>query len=529
MTNEPLDLLLTEDVAHLSSPLALGHRIFPNFRSRLHQKIISDAIVDAVDAAINQRYDEPRKIAVSVPQQMGKSTITSVLTPAWALELYANGVLPGGYVGLVSAEDSLVLFFSNQVRRTIEQHPDVFASRLCKDTRAASFWETEAPSGEFARGGVLATGISGSIVGRPITILIIDDPIKTPEQANSDKHREMVWSFWESVGIGRLQPWSVVLCVMTRWAEDDLIGRLTSDAYPGDPKEWKHIKIPAVSSEPDDPLGREIGQALLRPQFEGTQEQANFEMERIKESISDFYWATLWQQEPRDPKGTIFYERCWRYYHTHPTETNGCYRFPNDDEFDQVVVSWDCAFKDTKQSDWVVGTVWGALNADRYLLQRVRARLSYTETRGRVKSLKEEVFHKYKNASAVLVEDKANGPAVVDDLRSVVGSLVEFEVNDYGSKELRAHVCQPLLTGGNLYIPSAEIAPWIGEYVGELAAFPRGKYDDQVDSTTMALLYLRDSHHEPTDLASAEESAPASAISFTRYNTFNRPLSPYRR
>lgn len=527
--SEPLDLLEAEDVQHLASPLALGHRIFPNFRVRPHQKIISDAIVDAVDAAINQRYDEPRKICVSIAQQQGKSSITSVLTPAWFLELYAHGVVPGGYVGLVSSEDSLVLFFSNQIRRYVEQHPDVFSSKLAKDTRAASFWETEAPPGQFARGGVIATGVSGSIVGRPISLLVIDDPIKSAEQANSEKHREMTWDFWQGVGLGRLQPWSVVLCVMTRWAEDDLIGRLTSDAYPGDPKEWRYIKIPAVANEEDDPLDRQIGDALLRPQFDGTQEQANYEMERIKESTSDFYWATLWQQEPRDPEGTIFYERCWRYYHTHPTAENGCYRLPNDDEFDQVVISVDCTFKDTKHSDWVVMTVWGALNADRYLLQRVRARLSYTETRGRVRTLKEDVWAKYKSASAVVVEDKANGPAVIDDLRSEVGSLVEFEVNDYGSKELRAHVCQPLLTGGNLYIPSSEIAPWIGEFVGELAAFPRGKYDDQVDSTTMALLYLRTFKSEPTDLASAEEAPPVSAISFTRHNTFNRPLSPFRR
>lgn len=457
------------------------------------------------------------------------SQVSSILSPAWYLELYANGVVPGGYVGLVSAEDSLVLFFSNQIRRLIEKNPDVFASKLAKDTRAASFWETEAPTGEFARGGVLATGVSGSIVGRPISLLVIDDPIKTAEQANSEKHREMVWDFWQSVGLGRLQPWTVVLIVMTRWAEDDLIGRLVTENYPGDPKEWRYIKIPAVANEVPDPVGREIGDALIRPQFDGTQEQANYEMERVRASTSEFYWQTLWQQEPRDPEGAIFYERCWRYWHTHPTQANGCYEFPK--EFDQVVMSWDCAFKDAKDSDWVVGTAWGAKGADRYLIDLVRARMSFTETKARVKSFAETIRSRYDNAITVLVEDKANGPAIVDALRSTVGGLVEFPVHEYGSKLARAHTCQPLLLGGNLYIPSREIAPWVEGYVAELAAFrgDKGQTDDMCDSSTQAWLHMDKYQHEPTDLASAEESAPASAISFTRYNTFNRPLSPFRR
>lgn len=516
MTDEPLNLLEAEDISHLASPLALGHAVFPNFRTRKHQKIISDAIVDGI-------MDQgPKRIAVSIPQQEGKSLVTSVLTPAHYLELFAHGIVPGGYIGLVSAEDSLVLFFSNQIRRLIDQNPTVFTSRLRKDSRAASFWETE------QGGGVIATGITGSIVGRPISLLVIDDATKNADQANSEKHREQVWNFWQGVGLGRLQPWSVVLCVSTRWSEDDLIGRLMSKDYPGDPEDWKYIRIPAVADSADDPLGRKIGDALIRPQWDGTQEEANYEMQKVKEATSDFYWATLWQQDPRDPEGSIFYERCWRYYHTHPTVENACYEFPQPKDFDQIVQSWDCAFKDAKDSDWVVGTVWGAKGADRYLIDRVRARMSFTETKSRVKALAATTRAKYPQAITVLVEDKANGPAVIDDLRSSVGGLIEFPVNDYGSKLARAHVCQPLLTGGNLYIPSEAIAPWVKEYVGELAAFrgEKGQTDDQVDSTTQALLHMAQYQYAESEMATGEsEQAVIPENLLGRPHSFDR-LAP---
>lgn len=506
--NHAENLELSE-VAHLSSPLTLGHRVIPDFRSRTHQKVISDAVMDAIWGR------GPRFIAVSIPQQQGKSTLISVLLPALYIEWHALGLVPGGLVGLVSAEDSLVLDFSLQSRNLIRDNPDAFTARLRSDSKAASFWQTE------QGGGIIATGVGGSIYGRPISLLIFDDVIKGAEQANSEKHRELVWRLWQGVGYGRLQPWTVVLVCMVRWHPDDFIGRLLTDEYPGDPSEWRYIRIPAVcEDEENDPCGRKVGDALLRPQAEQTQEEANAEMARVKSGISDFYWSTLWQQEPSDPEGTIFYERCWRYY----GPDAACYNLPAPNEFDRVFMSWDMAFKATTDSDYVVGQAWGAKDADRYLLDQVRGRWSFTETVDQVRGLASRIRLKYPIAQAILVEDKANGPAVISQLQSKVGGLIEFKVNDYGSKESRAHACQPLLIAGNLYIPSSKTAPWVSGFVKELGEFPKGKNDDMCDCLSQSLLWLMDNSPAEVSVAPSPSSLPRSAIHRPSQTPARRPF-----
>src|SRR5882672_11143081 len=128
---EPIDLLETSEVSHLASPLALGASIIPGFRPREHQKLISKAIKRAVAGK------GPKRIIVSIGQQFGKSLVSSILAPAWYIELHSHGMVPGGMCGLVSAEDGLVLGFSNQIRRLIEKNEDTFISRLRTDSRAA--------------------------------------------------------------------------------------------------------------------------------------------------------------------------------------------------------------------------------------------------------------------------------------------------------------------------------------------------------------------------------------------------------
>lgn len=495
------------EIAHLASPLALGSKIIHDFRPRAHQKLISNAIVDAVTG------NGPRFVCISVPQQFGKSFVSSFLAPAWYLELHSIGYTAGGLVGIVSADDSLPMDFSTKIRRLIAANPDTFFTKLRADSKAASYWQTEQD------GGIIAVGVGGSIVGRPISLLILDDTIKNFEQAASEKHRETVWNFWTTVGMGRLQPWTVVLVISTRWREDDLIGRLLSTEYEGNPEDWKYIRLPLVCEEEGDPIGREIGQALMRPQWDGTQDDANAEAKWLHDSSSTYSWATLWQQNPADPEGTIFLEKYWRYYGGEKPE----YELPKPTDFDQVIMSWDMAFKATSDTDFVVGQVWGGKDADRYLIEQIRGRWSFTETLGRVTSLAERTRAKYANATAILVEDKANGPAVIDSLRSKVGGLIEFEVSEYGSKEARAHTCQPLLLGGNLYIPSPSLNDWTRGYTKELADFPRGKNDDQVDATTQALLYMNKHKYKESTVYSPSDIDDLDMAFRSRLSQSRRP------
>lgn len=167
-----------------------------------------------------------------------------------------------------------------------------------------------------------------------------------------------------------------------------------------------------------------------------------------------------------------------------------------------VVMSWDMAFKDQSYHDYVVGQAWGSKGADRFLIDQVRGHWSFTETCKRVNDFAMTIRSRYPKARAVLVEDKANGTAVVDVLRSKVGGLIEYTPEE--SKLARAHSCQPLQTGGNLYIPSQSIYSWVRDFIKECSAF-RGTdlgHDDQVDSMTQALRYMMIHTGEPVTVLS---------------------------
>lgn len=480
------DLSDYENLSHLASPLALGPHVIPNFRQRAHQKVISDAIVDAIIKR------GPRFIAVSIPQQEGKTEIASYLTPTLWLELHSYGVVPGGLVGLVSYEDSLPFTWSNKIRRTIAAKPQLFETRLRKDSKAAGFWETE------QGGGILALGINGSLQGRPLSLFVLDDVTKNSEMASSERHRDTVWDFWNSVAFGRLQPWTVVLVIGVRWREDDFIGRLMSEDYEGNPSDWRYIRIPAVCDSESDPLGRKIGEALIRPQADQSQEEAQAEMKFVKSSISTYAWNTMWQMNPVDPEGTIFFEKHWRYW-----GGDAGYKLPKPADFDQFCMSWDMTYKDKKDNDWVVGQFWGGVGADRFLIDQVRGHWGFTETCAKVKSFANKCRYTYPKATAVVIEGKANGPAVMDSIRSSVGGLIEFDPRDYGDKTQRAWACQPLLLGGNLYAPAPSERPWVRDYIKEMSDFPRAVHDDCVDSTTQALLWMQKYKSSPSTLITA--------------------------
>jgi predicted phage terminase large subunit-like protein len=155
------------------------------------------------------------------------------------------------------------------------------------------------------------------------------------------------------------------------------------------------------------------------------------------------------------------------------------------DEMDHQLQSWDMAFKDLKTSDYVAGGVWGAKGADRYLLDQVRERLGFRETLAAVKTMTK----KWPKAALKLVEDKANGPAVIQALRHQIPGLVAV-VPD-GGKVARAQAVSPQVESGNVYLPHPAIAPWVEAFVEECSTFPNGKYDDQVDQMTQALNRMR--------------------------------------
>lgn len=243
----------------------------------------------------------------------------------------------------------------------------------------------------------------------------------------------------------------------TRWATDDLSGRVVEKT----PKA-KVLAFPAIN---------ERGEALV-PDLHPIDK-----LLETKAILGDYFWSAMYQQSPKQEGGAIFKDEWVRYYLPKDLPTS----------FDTMVHSWDMTFKDSEGTDFVVGQVWGKKGANAYLLHQVRARMSFTATLKAVKRMSDE----FPKGLRKLVEDKANGPAVIDSLKSTVAGLVPVEPD--GSKVARAHAITAVWEAGNVYLPHPDTAPWITEFVEEITSFPVGANDDQVDGMTQALrdLYQR--------------------------------------
>jgi predicted phage terminase large subunit-like protein len=150
-----------------------------------------------------------------------------------------------------------------------------------------------------------------------------------------------------------------------------------------------------------------------------------------------------------------------------------------------MIQSWDMAFKDLATSDYVVGQVWAARKADRFLLDQTRQRMDMPSTKEAVR----ELSRRWPKAAAKLIEDKANGPAVIQELQHELSGLIS--INPEGGKIARAHAVSPQIESGNVYLPHPAIAPWVDAFIEEAAGFPNGRNDDQVDARTQALNRLR--------------------------------------
>jgi predicted phage terminase large subunit-like protein len=277
---------------------------------------------------------------------------------------------------------------------------------------------------------------------------------------------------------------------MTRWHEDDVIGRLLSPEYDGNPEEWEVINFPAIAEEADV-LGRAPGDPLISPLIKDeTTAQALARWADTKRAVGTYNWVSQYQGRPAPAEGAVFNMGWWRYWTTSPALANeddgGTIRLVDFDALPSPtwIDSWDAAFKGTEQSDYVVGQRWVRAGANRYLVAQVRDRMSFTRTLSAMREFTHPKVHTH------LIEDKANGPAIIDTLREEIAGLKP--VNPTNSKEARARAVTPEVESGNVYLPHPAEFPWVADLLSELRSFPSGAHDDQVDALSQALWELRE-------------------------------------
>lgn len=416
------------------------------YRVARHHRLIAQTLERVATGEI-------KRLMIWAPPRHGKSKITSRFFPAWYL-----GNNPTHQVIASTYSQDFANDWGREVRDCLldPKHRAAFPKcQLRTDSASSSHMQTTA-------GGVYnGVGVGGPITGRGADLFLIDDPYKNHIDAESSLIRERIWKWYQSTAYTRLMPGGRIVVIQTRWHEDDLCGRILREQ----PNGWHLLKLPAVA-DADDAMGRAIGEALWPESFPRSL------LDEIAGTIGTYFWQALYQQNPSSAEGNIFKRDWWQRYIEAPTR------------FDRIIGSWDLSFKDTKGSDFVAGQAWGAVGSNYYLLDRLNKKLAFSATRLAIKAQKDRWGPK--GMTGVYVEDKANGPAVINSLTKHVSGLVPVE--PHGSKIARAYSVSPIVEAGNVWLPQGP--SWVAEFIDQLASFPSGKNDDEVDACTQALMKL---------------------------------------
>ena len=398
---------------------------------------------------------EEKRLIVTMPPRHSKSETISKNFAAWFVCHFKEK-----QVILTSYEADFAASWGRKALDVaIEWGMEVFGVKPRTDVASGRNWQLKGHDGAMH-----TAGVGGAITGKGAHLLIVDDPIKNAEEARSKRIRDKCWDWWCSTAYTRLEPGGAAIVIQTRWHEEDLAGKLISEMEEGS-EDWTVLNLPAIAME-NDTLGREMGEALWPERYPVE------ELMKMKRTVGSYWWNALYQQTPSPDEGNIFKRSWFKYYDKCP------------ENFDVIIHSWDMAFKGADDSDYVVGQVWGMNYPNKYLIDQVRVRADFVETIQLVKC----VLGKHPDPSGILVEDKANGPAVISSLKDSVAGVVA--INPKSSKEARAFAVSPSFEAHNIHIPSPDIAPWVMDYVEELIGFPNAANDDQVDATSQALEYL---------------------------------------
>jgi len=418
---------------------------------------------------------ESPRLMLFMPPRHGKSTLASVAFPAWHI-----GRHPDHEFISCSYSGSLAMNFSRKVRQLLREpvYKNVFEkSRLDKDSQSVESWQTT------QGGGYVAAGVGGGITGKGANILVIDDPVKNREDAESENNREATWDWYTSTAYTRLSPGGGILVILTRWHDDDLAGKLLRHAEEG-ADQWEVIKYPAIAEE--DEKFRKVGESLHPERYNVDA------LEQIRKAIGPRDWSALYQQNPVSDEGDYFSREMIRYFDYDEIDTSHL----------NFYCAWDLAIGQRDRNDYSVGIVVGVDEYDTlYVVDVVRGKYDGFE-------LVEQILDLYETwrPSIVGIErghiEMALGPFLQKRTRERGLNEAYFKDLKVGKrdKEARARAIQGRMQQGMVYFPKDAI--WTGPMVAELLRFPNGTHDDQVDAlawiglmmTEFATFYERPEH-----------------------------------
>lgn len=411
---------------------------------------------------VERETDKPYEILViTTPPQHGKSQSITETLPSWYL-----GKHPDKHVIEISYNEDFAIQFGRRNKRKIDDYgEEIFGIKVSKDSSRAVGFELD----EYG-GGMSSSGVGTGVTGRRCNLMIIDDPIKNKREAYSKARRDLIYEEWLMSFKTRLAPNSKVILIMTRWHEDDLAGRLL-----GEEENIKLLKFPCECEDDtlavEKLLGRKVGDALCPEIGKGNAWLEEFKRAYISKEGS-MTWNALFQGRPTALEGNIIERDWWEYY------GEGC-EMKDHPPINTWVMSVDAAFKDEDQSDFVAIQVWGKTDANIYLIDAVKKHLSFPDTIIEIRRLR----GMYPECKTTLVEDRANGSAIIRMLRYEMTGIIA--VQPIGSKMARVQAILGAIESGNVYLPKNK--RFTGDFVEECSAFPNAAHDDQVDAMSQAL------------------------------------------
>lgn len=447
-------------------------------------------------------HGEIRQLVVNIPPRYGKSLLTSVVWPVW--EWISH---PTRRWLFVSYSDLLANRHGLDRRRLLQdewfrQHyPHV---QLTSDQHAKSeFHNTR-------RGAMIAASMGGSITGKGGDRIVIDDP-HSPDQAESDGQRQHAIERFRTSLSTRLdnKRYGAIVVVMQRLHVHDLSGVCLDLGY-------ECLNLPALAPKRTAISFPRSQRTIVREADEPLwpQRESREELERLRTTLGTYGFAGQYLQNPIPRAGGYFPREWWNYYET--LELTSDIR---------IVQSWDLSFKDGDGSDFVVGLVAAQIGAEIFVLDRFKAKASFVDSCRAIR----DMARRYPTTSAILIEDAANGPAVLDTLKKDIPNIIS--VSPEGGKQARANAVQGRFEARQIYLPTpfsraGESRPdrtWVEDLVTTCAAFPKGTYDDDVDALTQLIIYLAKT---PLVLAASagREGEPSST---PRFGLYHHSFAPF--
>ena len=413
-----------------------------------------------------------KRLIVNMPPRHTKSEFGSYLLPAWLM-----GRNPRLKIMQTTHTAELAFRFGRKVRNLMnsKEYSKIFEGvELRADSQAAGRWETS-KGGEY-----FAAGVGGAVTGRGADLLIIDDP-HSEQDALSPTAMENAYEWYTSGPRQRLQPGGSIVIIMTRWAENDLTGKLIrQQARDILADKWEVVEFPALMPETDEPLWKEFWKKE--------------DLLAVKGSLSIGKWEAQWQQNPTSEQSAILKREWWKTW--------------EGDEIpplEYVMQSYDTAYSKKSNADFSAITTWGVFYPEEggppniILVDAKRGRWDFPDLRR--KALEE---FKYWDPECILIEAKASGMPLTQERRNMGIPVTNYSPSRGIDKFTRVNSIAPLLESGLVWCPDTR---WGEEVIEECAAFPAGEHDDYVDTVTQALRRFREGgfiqhpeDYEPDDL-----------------------------